>query len=56
MNDEDVGGPVEGDDLALELVAQAGFDGENATDCEIIAVAAAPFHHFPSPSLSSAWK
>ena len=38
MKDEDVGVAVKGDDLGLELVAQSGLDGEQATYCEVLCV------------------
>ncbi|KAI6685854.1 hypothetical protein NL676_031767 [Syzygium grande] len=36
MEDEDVGGGVEGDDLRFELVAEGGPDGEEASDREVV--------------------
>lgn len=38
MKDEDVGVAVKGDDLGLELVAQSGLDGEQATYGEVLCV------------------
>lgn len=43
MKDEDVGGAIVGDDLALELFAEGGLDGEEAANRRLIRVAAA-FH------------
>ena len=38
MKDEDVGVAVKGDDLGLELVAQSGLDGEQATYGDVLCV------------------
>lgn len=36
MKDEDVGGAVKGDDLALEVVAQGGLDGDEAPNGQFL--------------------
>ena len=55
MKDEDVGGAIEGDDLAVELVAESGFDGENATHSEFLAAQAVRIHGVLSLSLISVY-
>lgn len=38
MEDKDVGGGIEGDDLGFELVTEGGLDGEEASDGEVVRV------------------
>lgn len=40
MNDEEVGGTVEGDDLTFHLIAESSTEGQDASDREILAVGA----------------
>lgn len=37
MDNEEVGGAVEGDDLALELLPQGGLRGDHHADRELLA-------------------
>jgi hypothetical protein len=38
MNDEKVGGAVEGDDLAFHVIAESSTKGQDASDRELLAV------------------
>lgn len=45
MKDDDVGGAVVGDDLALEVVAQGGLDGDEAPNRQFLRCIAAIHGH-----------
>lgn len=45
MKDDDVGGAVVGDDLALEVVAQGGLDGDEAPNRQFLRCIAAVHGH-----------
>ncbi|KAB2605808.1 hypothetical protein D8674_005525 [Pyrus ussuriensis x Pyrus communis] len=51
LNDDDVGGAIEGDDLALELVTERGLDGDEAPDSQLLRVAAIHGHALFFPKL-----